>query len=62
MAIAVRTGEEIRQVQMVCLEELVPAYDLLRRVEELVNWHHVRASRRPTTWTSDAPGWTRSSS
>ena len=43
MAIAVRSGEQTRQVQMVCLDELVGADDLLRRVERLVSWETVRA-------------------
>jgi transposase len=44
MAIAVRTGEQTRQVQMVCLDELVGEDDVLRRVERLVAWDAVRAS------------------
>lgn len=32
------------QVQMVCLDELVPADDDLRRIERLVNWPAVRAA------------------
>jgi transposase len=47
MAMAVRTGEETRQVQIVCLDELVPIDDRLRRVEALVNWAAVRASAAP---------------
>jgi transposase len=47
MAMTVRTGEEIRQVQMVCLDELVPADDRLRRIERLVNWGAVRATAAP---------------
>jgi len=31
MAIAIRMGEQTRQVQMVCLDELVPDDDVLRR-------------------------------
>jgi transposase len=46
-AFAVRSGEETRQVQMVCLDDLVPAEDELRRVEQLVDWEHVRATARP---------------
>jgi transposase len=46
-AFAVRSGEETRQVQMVCLDDLVPADDELRRVEALVDWEHVRATARP---------------
>lgn len=44
MAIAVRMGEQTRQVQMVCLDELVDDDDVLRRVERLVAWDAVRAS------------------
>lgn len=44
MAIAVRTGEQTRQVQMVCLDELVGDDDLLRRVEQLVASDAVRTS------------------
>jgi hypothetical protein len=32
-AIAIRTREQTRQVQMVCLDELVGADDVLRRVD-----------------------------
>jgi transposase len=46
-AFAVRLGEETRQVQMVCLDDLVPADDELRRIEQLVDWGHVRATARP---------------
>jgi transposase len=56
MAICVRTGEETRQVQMLCLDELVPAEDLLRRVEELVSWHGVRESARPYYVDFGRPG------
>jgi len=44
MAIAIRSGEQTRQVQMVCLDELVGDDDLLRRVERLVGWGAVRES------------------
>jgi transposase len=44
MAIAIRSGEETRQVQMVCLDELVGDDDVLRRVERLVSWDAVRGS------------------
>lgn len=47
MAIAVRAGDEAFQVQMVCLDELVPADDDLRRIDLLVNWAAVRASAAP---------------
>lgn len=46
-AFAVRSGEETRQVQMVCLDDLVPADDDLRRIEGLVDWGHVRETARP---------------
>jgi transposase len=46
-AFAVRSGEETRQVQMVCLDDLVPVDDDLRRVEALVDWDHVRETARP---------------
>lgn len=46
-AFAVRSGEETRQVQMVCLDDLVPADDELRRIERLIDWKHVRATARP---------------
>ena len=46
-AFAVRSGEETRQVQMVCLDDLVPVDDELRRIEALIDWEHVRATARP---------------
>ena len=46
-AFAVRSGEETRQVQMVCLDDLVPADDDLRRIEALVDWGQVRETARP---------------
>lgn len=46
-AFAVRSGEETRQVQMVCLDDLVPADDDFRRIEALVDWDHVRETARP---------------
>jgi len=46
-AFAVRSGEETRQVQMVCLDDLVPADDGLRRIEGVIDWEHVRATARP---------------
>jgi transposase len=46
-AFAVRFGEETRQVQMVCVDDLVPADDELRRIERLVDWEHVRATALP---------------
>lgn len=47
VAFAVRSGEETRQVQMVCLDDLVPVDDELRRIEELIDWGYVRATARP---------------
>jgi transposase len=35
------------QVEMVCLDELVPAGDRLRRLDELVDWGFVRAEAAP---------------
>ena len=35
------------QVEMVCLDELVPAEDRLRRLDELVDWGFVRAEAAP---------------
>ena len=46
-AFAVRTGEETRQVQMVCLDDLVPVEDSLRRIERLVDWDQVRRTAEP---------------
>jgi transposase len=46
-AFAVRSGEETRQVQMVCLDDLVPVDDDLRRIEALVDWGHVRETAWP---------------
>jgi len=46
-AFAVRSGEQSRQVQMVCLDDLVPLDDDLRRIEALVDWDHVRETARP---------------
>lgn len=56
MAIAVRTGEETRQVQMVCLDDLVPAGDVLRRVEPLVDWGQVRRTAEPFYSDVGRPG------
>jgi len=55
MAFAVRSGDEALQVQMVCLDDLVPADDDLRRIERLVNWPAVRASAAPF-YMSGGPG------
>jgi transposase len=56
MAIAVRTGEQTRQVQMVCLDELVGDDDVLRRVERLVSWDAVRQSAAPFYSDFGRPG------
>ena len=56
MAIAVRTGEQTRQVQMVCLDELVADDDVLRRVERLVAWDAVRESAAPFYSDFGRPG------
>jgi len=56
MAIAVRTGEQTRQVQMVCLDELVAGDDVLRRVERLVAWGAVRESAAPFYSDFGRPG------
>src|SRR3954454_16804308 len=44
-AFGVRSGEETREMQVVCLDDLVPAGDDLRRIEALVDWGWGR--RRP---------------
>src|SRR4051794_34790730 len=46
-AFAVRSGEETRQMQVVCLDDLVPADADLRRIEALVDWDHVRRTAEP---------------
>ena len=46
-AFAVRSGEETRQMQVVCLDDLVPADDDLRRIEALVDWDQVRRTAAP---------------
>jgi transposase len=56
MAIAIRTGEATRQVQMVCLDELVGMDDVLRRVERLVDWELVRETARPFYSDFGRPG------
>ncbi len=56
MAIAIRTGEQAFQVQMVCLDELVPETDVLRRVERLVSWTTVRETARPFYSDFGRPG------
>src|SRR3954462_1756212 len=35
------------QIEMVCVDELVPADDRLRRLDELVDWGDVRAEAAP---------------
>src|SRR3954465_14712038 len=49
-AFAVRSGEETRQMQVVCLDDLVPADDDLRRIEALVDWGQVRRAGAPLFW------------
>jgi transposase len=56
MAIAIRSGEQTRQVQMVCLDELVSGDDVLRRVERLVSWDQVRATAVPFYSDFGRPG------
>jgi len=56
MAIAIRMGEETRQVQMVCLDELVAEDDVLRRVERLVSWELVRNTAAPFYSDFGRPG------
>src|SRR5215210_3386834 len=46
-AFALRSGEETRQMQVVCLDDLVPADDDLRRIEALVDWSQVRRTAAP---------------
>ena len=46
-AFAVRSGDETRQMQVVCVDDLVAADDELRRIEALVDWGHVRETARP---------------
>jgi len=46
-AFAVRSGEETRQMQVVCLDDLVPADDDLRRIEALIDWGQVRRTAEP---------------
>jgi transposase len=46
-AFAVRSGEETRQMQVVCLDDLVPVDDDLRRIEALVDWGQVRRTAEP---------------
>jgi transposase len=46
-AFAVRSGEETRQMQVVCVDDLVPADDDLRRIEALIDWGQVRRTAEP---------------
>src|SRR4051794_14622590 len=46
-AFSVRSGEETRQVQMVCLDDLVATDDPFRRIERLVDWDQVRRGAEP---------------
>src|SRR3954449_12171746 len=46
-AFAVRSGEETRQMQVVCVDDLVPADDDLRRIEALVDWGRSRGAPEP---------------
>src|SRR3954465_16084375 len=45
--LAGRSGEETRQMQVVCLDDLVPADDDFRRIEALVDWGQVRRTAEP---------------
>ncbi len=56
MAIAIRMGGQTLQVQMVCVDELVPADDVLRRVERLVDWMQVRRTAEPFYSDFGRPG------
>src|SRR3954447_14131749 len=56
MAIAERTGEETLQMQVVCVDELVPDDDRLRRVERLVDLSAVRATAAPVYSDIGRPG------
>src|SRR3982750_4598147 len=47
VAFAVRSGEETRQMQVVCVDDLVAADDDLRRIEALIDWDHVRRTAEP---------------
>src|SRR3982750_2387179 len=47
VAFAVRSGEETRQMQVVCVDDLVPADDDLRRIEALVDWGKGRRTAEP---------------
>jgi hypothetical protein len=45
----VKGQEATRQVEIVCLDELVPEDDLYRRIDGLVDWGFVRRRRLRTT-------------
>jgi hypothetical protein len=42
-----RAGEETRQVEMVCLDDLVSADDRYRGIERVVSWRAVRSLAAP---------------
>ncbi|HEX8159170.1 MAG TPA: transposase, partial [Solirubrobacteraceae bacterium] len=46
-AFVVRSGDETMQMQVVCLDDLVPADDELRRIEALIDWQQVRRTAAP---------------
>lgn len=55
MAMGPAKGQEAtRQVEMVCLDELVPEDDLYRRIDALVDWGFVRSAAAP--YYADALG------
>ena len=55
MAMGLARGQEAtRQVEMVCLDGLVPEDDLYRRIDALVDWAFVRAGAAP--YYADALG------
>ena len=56
MAIAIRSGEQAFQVQMVCLDDAGPRDDVLRRIERLVSWTMVRETARPFYSDLGRPG------
>ena len=48
MAMGPAKGQEAtRQLEMVCLDQLVPDDDLYRRIDALVDWGFVRAVAAP---------------
>ena len=56
-AFAVRSGEETRQVQMVCVDDLVAADDEFRRIERLADWEQVRRTAEPFIGPGARAGW-----